>query len=175
MWRLAQNSRVDTLFRSDSLTSTRQALGLMGCSERTLSFNTFRGLFQSLEAALPQGALEVEHIHSHTGEPFNEMADWLARTEREKSFYYPRQRLVLAQWLPIIPHMWTLFSQADGLPPLCANGLHAPHSSAATVVETQAVHGAGQFLSQSRQLSFECWHGQCHLALQWTMGSCWED
>lgn len=40
MWRLAQNSSVDTLFRSDSLTSARQALGLMGCSERTLSFNT---------------------------------------------------------------------------------------------------------------------------------------
>ena len=89
MWRLAQNSSVDTLFRSDSLTSARQALGLMGCSERTLSFNTFRGLFQSLEAALPPGALAVEHIHSHTGEPFNEMADWLARTEREKSFYHP--------------------------------------------------------------------------------------
>lgn len=126
MWRLAQNSSVDTLFRSDSLTSARQALGLMGCSERTLSFNTFRGLFQSLEAALPPGALAVEHIHSHTGEPFNEMADWLARTEREKSFYHPRQRLALKQWLPIIPHMWTLFSQTDGLPSLCANGLHAP-------------------------------------------------
>ena len=69
LWRLSQNSKVDTLFRSDSLTSARQALGLMGCTERTLSFNVFRGLFQALEAALPPGALEVEHIHSHTGEP----------------------------------------------------------------------------------------------------------
>jgi len=32
LWRLAQNSRVDTLFRSDSLTSAQQAMGLMGCS-----------------------------------------------------------------------------------------------------------------------------------------------
>ena len=99
---------------------------MMGCSDRTVSFNVFRGLFQALESALPPGALAVEHIHSHTGEPFNEMVDWLARTEREKSFYCPRQRLAMQEWIPIIPHLWTLFSKSDGLPSLCATGLHAP-------------------------------------------------
>ena len=37
------------------------------------------------------------------------------------------------------------------------------------------MYKVGQLLYKSRQLSFECWHGKRHLALQWTMGSCWED
>ena len=66
------------------------------------------------------------------------MADWLARTDREKSFYCPRQNLAMQEWIPIIPHLWTLFSQPDGLPPLCATGLHAPVPQLPSSTKTQS-------------------------------------
>jgi hypothetical protein len=64
LWHLGHNTKVDTIFRTDSLTSAHQAVGFTGCAERDLSFHLFRGIFQALETALSTGALEVEHIHT---------------------------------------------------------------------------------------------------------------
>ena len=70
--------------------------------------------------------------------PFNDFADWLAKTERIKSFYLPRQRLDMRKWRSFLPHFWTLLSTSDGLPPLCALGLQAscPHLPTALLPET---------------------------------------
>ena len=86
LWRLAQNTKIDTVFRTDSMSTAHQADGSMGCADRDFSFGVFGGIFQALETALPGGALRIEHLHGHCGEPYNEMVDWLARTEREKNF-----------------------------------------------------------------------------------------
>lgn len=68
LWRLGHNTKIDTIFRTDSLISSQQADGSIGCSERDLSFDILRGIFQALETALPPGALIIEHIMGHSGE-----------------------------------------------------------------------------------------------------------
>eukprot|EP00435_Cladocopium_sp_Y103_P016152 s505_g4.t1 len=123
LWRLSQNSSTDTLFRTDSFTTAAQALGTMGCSVLDDSFKIFRGVFHALESVLPGEALQVEHIHSHCNEPYNDFVDWLAKQERERSFYYPRQRVNMHRWGPVLPHFWILLSSHDGLPSYCINGL----------------------------------------------------
>ena len=125
LWRLAHNVATPTLFRTDSQISALQATGRTGCSDKGPSFQCFRGVFQALETALPGDALQVEHIPGHTQEPFNDMVDWLAKKEREKSFYCQRQKISMAVWRRLLPHLWTFFSSNDGLPPRCTDGLHA--------------------------------------------------
>ena len=126
-WRLSQNTRVPTIFRTDSMLSARQARGEIGSQDyQGLSFATFRGAFQALEAALGPDGLLIEHIPGHCDEPFNDMVDWLATKEREKSFYFPRQSLPPEFVRKLVPYLWTLFSRHDGLPLPCATGLHAP-------------------------------------------------
>eukprot|EP00435_Cladocopium_sp_Y103_P050915 s299_g15.t1 len=122
LWRLSQNSRVDTIFRTDSHSSAQQAIGLIGSGLLDASFLAFRGVFQALESALPLGGLCVEHVPGHCGEAYNDMVDWLAQQERHRSFYCKRQRLSMQQWGPVLPHLWMFFSQNDGLPPLVAQG-----------------------------------------------------
>jgi ribonuclease HI len=125
LWRLAHNVATPILFRTDSQISALQATGCIGCSDIGISFQCFRGVFQALETALPGDALQVEHIPGHTQEPFNDMVDWLAKKEREKSFYCQRQKISMAVWRRLLPHLWTFFSYNDGLPPRCTEGLHA--------------------------------------------------
>ena len=125
LWRLAHNIATPTLFRTDSQISAWQATGQSGSSDFGSSFQCFRGAFQALETALPGDALQIEHIPGHTQEPFNDMVDWLARKEREKSLYCRRQNISMDIWRRLIPHFWTFFSSADGLPPRCTDGLHA--------------------------------------------------
>eukprot|EP00435_Cladocopium_sp_Y103_P042895 s203_g12.t1 len=78
-WRLARNTKIDTIFRTDSLSSAQQARGDSGCAESGNSFKCFRGVFQALESALPAEALSVEHIHGHSNELHNDLADFLAK------------------------------------------------------------------------------------------------
>ena len=123
LWRLAQNVQTPTLFRSDSQISTKQARGEIGSSDETAPYQCFRGVFQALETALP--VLHVEHIPGHCDEPFNDMVDWLANSERQQSFLFPRQDISMHSWRKFLPHFWTLLSHSDGMPPLCATGLQA--------------------------------------------------
>ena len=125
LWRLAHNVATPTLFRTDSKISALQATGQIGCHDQGSSFQCFRGVFQALETALPGNCLQMEHIPGHTQEPFNDMVDWLAKMERTKSFYCQRQKISMTTWRKILPHFWTFFSFADGLPPKCTAGLHA--------------------------------------------------
>eukprot|EP00435_Cladocopium_sp_Y103_P013547 s2046_g3.t1 len=126
LWRLAHNTKIDTIFRTDSLSSAQQARGDSGCAESGTSFTCFRGVFQALESALSDTALQVEHIHGHSNELYNDLADFLAKKEREKSFYCRRQRLSMPLLRPFLPHFWMCFSRHDGLPLLSANGFTAP-------------------------------------------------
>eukprot|EP00435_Cladocopium_sp_Y103_P051465 s2317_g16.t1 len=122
LWRLSQNSRVDTIFRTDSSTTAQQSTGAMGSAILDESFKIFRGVFQALEVVLRGEALLVQHIHGHTNEPYNDLVDWLAKSERERSFYYPRQKIDMTQWRTLLPHFWMVLSTSDGLPVFCRNG-----------------------------------------------------
>eukprot|EP00435_Cladocopium_sp_Y103_P072923 s200_g41.t2 len=122
LWRLSQNSRVDTVFRTDSWTTAQQSCGDMGVSTIDDSFKIFRGVFQALEVALRHEAFQVQHLHGHTNEPYNDMVDYLAKCERERSFYHLRQKINMNQWRTLIPHFWMVLSTNEGIPVFCRNG-----------------------------------------------------
>ena len=156
LWRLANNIQTPTIFRSDSQISSRQATGEIGSSDSTASFQCFRGAFQALETALPEQCLQVEHIAGHCDEPFNDMVDWLASTERKKSFHFPRQDLSMRCWRQFIPHFWALLSHSDGMPTAGATGLHA---TAPDLPPVQCEPGAAQNMNghpQARQVFALC-------------------
>ena len=125
LWRLSQNINTPTLFRSDSWTTVMQAQGLVGTATVDGAFTALRSSFQALEAAL-QERLEVAHIPGHCGDPYNDMADWLVKSERARSFYYKRQAISMSIWRPFLPYFWMIFSQTDGLPQWNAAGFHVP-------------------------------------------------
>ena len=122
LWRLCRNENTATLFRSDSQLSCEQAHGTVGCAELDLSFLLFSGIFQALEASLPFGHLQIEHVHGHNGDALNEIADSLAKIEGTKSFHLPRQPIDLRQWKDVIPHLWLLFAEHHGGPQFCGHG-----------------------------------------------------
>ena len=125
LWRLSQNINTPTLFRSDSWTTVMQAQGLVGTAAVDGAFTALSSSFQALEAAL-QERLEVAHIPGHCGDPYNDLADWLVKSERARSFYYKRQAISMSTWRPFLPYFWMIFSQSDGLPQWNAAGFHVP-------------------------------------------------
>eukprot|EP00435_Cladocopium_sp_Y103_P066312 s917_g28.t1 len=116
LWRLGINCRTPTLFRSDSLLSCQQAIGSMGTAEIDDTFLCLRGAYQILETALPHGHVEVEHIHGHSNEPFNDFTDFAAKQESSSSYYLPRFKINMELWRKRLPHLWMLFGNDIGCP-----------------------------------------------------------
>ena len=116
MWRLAQNSLTLTVFCCDSLTSGQQAFGQMGTALPDDSFRLLRGIFQCLELGLPTDHLTLHHVYSHTGDPFNEFVDTVAKLEMTKSFHHAWPHLDMRKWNRILPHFWLIFGETNGLP-----------------------------------------------------------
>ena len=57
-----------------------------------LARNGLMNLFDCFEPSfLPRDRLRIEHVRSHTGDPFNELVDWLAKKEGLSSLYLRRQ------------------------------------------------------------------------------------
>ena len=125
LWRLGVPRRIPTVFRPDSLSTCLQAQGHCGERNHGVAFRALRGLFQTLSAILPDDALQVSHVVSHAGDPFNEFVDFSAKQERIKSFYHDRQPVNVVQWLPTLSFMWMLFDSKAGLPPLSTEGFVA--------------------------------------------------
>ena len=126
-WRLSQNWSIPTCFRSDSRTALGQACGTVGAS--TLEEETFtllRGAHQAVEAALGSQGVLYDHVPGHAGEMWNEICDWLAKKERERSFYCPRPRLGMRKWRQAIGHLWMVVSPHPDLPRFTGQGLAAP-------------------------------------------------
>ena len=126
LWRLSQNWRIPTCFRSDSATTLGQASGEIGTAQYEGTFGVLRGLFQALEAALGRQGMQYSHVPGHSGEVWNELCDWLAKTERQKSFYCPRPNICMREWSPVISSLWLIFDPGDDIPKFCGHGLHAP-------------------------------------------------
>lgn len=125
LWRLTQNCITPTLFCVDSKTTSGQASGLLGVSEPDLSYRLLRGVFQCLQRGLPKGHVAMHHVRSHTGDPYNEFVDLIAKKEASSSFNLPRLQLNMQDWIPKIPHLWLRFSARFGLP-AWNEGLHVP-------------------------------------------------
>ena len=122
IWRLSINSNIPTVFRSDSVTTVDQAMGRVGCSVSHPTFNALRGVFQTLQAALPAECLAADHVRGHSGDAWNEMVDYLAKTEACQGHKLARQQFDLPLLRPVLPYLWMIFSTNAGLPDFTGQG-----------------------------------------------------
>jgi len=116
LWRIAQNHNVPTTFCTDSITSEYQGSGLHGASEHSLSFRLLRAAFQALESTIGKDHLSTSHVRGHSGDPWNDLVDLLAKQERLKSFYLPRQAVDMRRWRTTLPHLWWILAEDPSLP-----------------------------------------------------------
>ena len=116
IWRLMQNSLTPTVFCCDSLTCGEQAFGNMGTAHPDASYRLVRGIFQCLQHGLPQGHLVLHHVYSHTGDPYNEFVDTIAKLEMDRSFHHPWPAIDMQKWNHILPHLWLLHGASCGMP-----------------------------------------------------------
>ena len=123
LWRLSQNSIVPTVFCVDSQITGGQAAGTVGVSEPDLTYRLLRGTFQCLQAGLPLHHLEIHHVRSHTGDPYNEFVDHVAKREAQNSFHHRRLKLNMQKWRHFLPYLWLVFARDRGLP-AWKEGLH---------------------------------------------------
>ena len=122
IWRLSRNTTVPTIFRSDSVTTAEQAMGRAGCNDDNPTFGALRSVFQALQAALPPDCVDAQHVRGHAGDPWNEMVDFLAKSEAAKSHNLKRQPVNLHEWKTVLPYMWMLFDKSAGLPSFKGHG-----------------------------------------------------
>ena len=98
IWGLGINSRIPTVFRSDSSTTADQAAGRVVCHSNHLTYVALRSVFQALEAGIGATNLSVEHVLRHAGDVWNEFADFLAKTEAAEGHKLMRQQVNLQVW-----------------------------------------------------------------------------
>lgn len=122
LWRLSRNISVPTIFRSDSVTTAEQAMGRAGCNDCSTTFGALRSVFQALQAALPPECIDAQHVRGHAGDPWNEMVDFLAKSEAIKSRNLKRQQVNLQKWKNVLPYLWMLFDKSAGLPTFTGQG-----------------------------------------------------
>lgn len=124
-WRLTTNSFIPTVFCSDSHTTCHQTIGQMGAQQYDDTFRCLRGVHQALAAFMPAEMLQVRHVRGHADDPWNDLADHLAKRVRTKGYYLPRHPTSLHKWKPLMPFLWMFLSSDSGLPPLCQEGFNA--------------------------------------------------
>ena len=125
IWRLGINSSIPTVFRTDSSTAD-QATGRVCCHSQHPTFIALRSIFQALQAGMKQEDLRVEHVAGHAGDPWNELADFLAKTEAKIGHKLVRQQINLHKWTPVLSYLWMIFDQHAGLPPIVNGGFAIP-------------------------------------------------
>ena len=136
LWRLATNWNIPTVFRADSLSTTQQASGLCGATHADATYVALRATFQALQAGLQDG-LTMDHVTSHTDEPWNDMVDYLAKLQASQDQKLQRQDVDLRELQPFLPYMWMVLETNAGLPqwgqqgfdvkPPNLPGPHRPH------------------------------------------------
>ena len=122
IWRLGLNSNIPTVFRTDSSMTAGHASGLTSCHDNHPTFVLLRSVFQTLAAGLCKESLLVEHVAGHAGDPWNELADHLAKTEASLGHKLQRQQIDMRKWTNFIPFLWMAVHQDAGLPSLAAHG-----------------------------------------------------
>ena len=122
IWRLALNSTVPTIFRTDSSTTAEQSMGRAGFGLEHPTISLLRGIFQALSAGLQTSDLDVSHVRGHAGDIWNEFADFLAKSEAAKGHRLHRQTINLPSLRPILPYLWMFCDSRSGLPALTCHG-----------------------------------------------------
>eukprot|EP00435_Cladocopium_sp_Y103_P045347 s1596_g13.t1 len=122
IWRLAVNLDLPTVFRSDSVTTADQSMGRSGCSDMHPTFMCLRSTMQALESVLDPGCLAVEHVRGHAGDPWNELADFLAKFEATQGHHLHRHQFDFRLVGPFLPFMWMIFDRTKSLPALTQIG-----------------------------------------------------
>ena len=122
VWRLGLNSNIPTVFRTDSNITAGQASGSANCHDNHCTFVLLRSVFQALEAGLSHDGLIVEHVAGHAGDPWNELADHLAKTEASHGHKLQRQQIDMHKWAKFLPFLWMAVHRDAGLPDLIGNG-----------------------------------------------------
>ena len=116
LWRLAHNTAIPTTFCTDSFVAEKQGDGSHGAAHTDQSYRLLRAVFQSLTEAIGEEALSFSHVAGHSGDPWNDLVDVLAKREREKSFLLPRQTLDCRRWRDALQHLWMIFASDDSVP-----------------------------------------------------------
>lgn len=122
MWRLSRNNNVPTVFVSDSRLIGDQAAGRCGSAIRDQPYYHLRAVFQALEAGLDREGLMIAHVRSHTGDPYNELVDWLAKREPHQSQFLPRQQVNMQSFTSILRHLWMAVAGTADLPHVNKDG-----------------------------------------------------
>lgn len=120
LWRLSQNHNIATTFCTDSCTAECQGNGSHGAIDPSKSFRMLRATFQALEATLGKEHISTSHVRGHSGDPWNDLVDLLAKLERSKSFYLPRQNVDMRHWAAHLPFLWWMLAADPSLP--CFHG-----------------------------------------------------
>eukprot|EP00435_Cladocopium_sp_Y103_P071791 s39_g38.t1 len=116
LWRLSVNLDTPTIFRSDSVTSATQSIGLAGSCDSHPTYMHLRCIMQALQAALPKDCFAVEHVRGHAGDVWNEMVDHLAKTEASTGHRLTHQKVNMDEFCRVLPYLWMLFDKTAGLP-----------------------------------------------------------
>ncbi|CAL1139425.1 unnamed protein product [Cladocopium goreaui] len=114
LWRITQNCITPTVFCVDSKITSGQAIGAIGVSEPDLSYRLLRGVFQCLQRGLPRGHLEMHHVRAHTGDPYNEFVDCIAKREASCSYNLPRLKIDMQEHMQQ-HQLIDLYSQVEDL------------------------------------------------------------
>ena len=123
MWRLAQNHRVPTTFLTDSCLAGDQAAGRIDIADLNAPYRNLRAVYQALAAYLPGDSLRVEHVKSHTGDPYNELVDHLAKIAGSSNLCLPRQPVHMPHFRHVLPHLWMAVADQPDMPTLTKRGL----------------------------------------------------
>ena len=123
LWRLAINSNIPTVFRTDSTTTADQSTGRAGFVSAHQTLTILRGIFQTLHTSLGAAGLIVEHVKGHAGDIWNELVDHLAKTEAASGHNLRRQQFDMKIIGPVLPYLWIIFGQRFGLPEWTEHGL----------------------------------------------------
>lgn len=156
LWRLTINQITPTIFCVDSQITGGQADGTIGTADPNMTYRLLRGTFQCLQAGLPPQHVLIHHVKSHTGDPFNEFVDHVAKREAKSSHNHPRLQIDLQKWHSIIPSLWLCFGHRYGLP-VWNEQLHTPAPELPPVTRPEHWQGERPFKS----MSITC---QCSLA-----------
>ena len=73
-------------------------------------------VFQALESVTGKDHISTSHVRGHSGDPWNDLVDLLAKLERSKSFYLPRQDVDIGHWAASLPFLWWILAEDPSLP-----------------------------------------------------------
>ena len=89
------------------------------------------------------------------GDPWNELADHLAKTEATCGHKLRRQSIDLRKWKPVFPYLWMLFESRAGLPQFRGNcfDVHPPRLPEAKPADRQASSNGSRIIRHHMALS----------------------